>query len=291
MNIRRTLAELSALVVLIELLSCAMPASGATTNVLMNSFSFSPPVVNIRAGDTVVWTYLAGSSHTVTGNAGNTPADPFCGNTFFGPGTTCSITFTNAGSFSYFCVPHAAFGMTGLVVVAAANLPPIVSITSPTNGSKFLTGTPFTLSASATDPDGTVARVDFVEGTSVEFSLLSAPFSTNVVGDNASSHTVVAVATDNAGLSSTSAPITVTFITTNLIMVPFALISTSPAFTLSNSAAGQQYFVDALTNFTGTLSTRWFPIATNTAPSNNFIFTDGVLTNSVPRLYRIRQAL
>ncbi len=288
MNIRRPLAELSALVVLIELLSCAMPAFGATTNVLMNSFSFSPAVVNIRAGDTVVWTYQAGSPHTVTGN---TQADPFCGNTSFGPGTTCSITFTNVGSFSYICVPHAASGMTGLVVVAAANLAPIVSITSPTNGAKFLTGTPFTLAASATDPDGTVARVDFVEGTSVEFSLLSAPFSTNVIGDNASSHTVVAVATDNAGLSSTSAPITVTFITTNLIMVPFNLISTSPAFTLSNSAAGQQYFVDALTNFTGTLSTRWFPIATNTAPSNNFIFTDGVLTSPVPRLYRIRQAL
>ena len=55
--------------------------------------------------------------------------------------------------------------------------------------------------------------------------------------------------------------------------------------------AGHTYAFDTLTNFTGSLSTRWFPLLTNTAPSNNFIFTDGVLTNAVPRLYRIRQTL
>ena len=261
-----------------------MPAFGATTNVFMNNFSFSPLVVNIRVGDTVTWMNQVGS-HTATG----TGADPICGN-----GTipvSQSVTFNTVGSFPYICIPHVGLNMTGLVVVAAANLPPIVSITSPTNGSKFLTGTPFTLAANATDPDGTVARVDFVEGTSVEFSLLSAPFSTNVIGDNASSHTVVAVATDNAGLRATSAPVTVIFISTNITLLPFPLISTGPSFTVSNSAGGQEYFVDALTNFTGTLSTRWFPIATNSAPSNNFIFTDGVLTNPLPRLYRVRQAL
>ena len=75
MNIRRRpLAELSALVLLIELVLCARPAPGAATNVFMNNFSFSPPVVNIRVGDIVTWVNQAGS-HTVTG----TGADPFCG--------------------------------------------------------------------------------------------------------------------------------------------------------------------------------------------------------------------
>ena len=67
--------------------------------------------------------------------------------------------------------------------------------------------------------------------------------------------------------------------------------SRRPAFTVSNSFNAQQYFVDALTNFTGTHATNWFPIATNTAPSNDFIFTDTVLTAPIQRLYRVRQSL
>ena len=96
--------------------------------------------------------------------------------------------------------------------------------------------------------------------------------------------------TDNGGLTGTSAPVTLQILSTNVTLVAAAPLS-SPSFTASNTAGGHTYAFDALTNFTGTLSTRWFPIATNTAPSNNFIFSDSVLTNQLPRLYRVRQTL
>ncbi len=99
-----------------------------------------------------------------------------------------------------------------------------------------------------------------------------------------------AVATDNQGATNTSAAVQI-FSLTNATLVAGSPLANAAIFTVSNSFAGQQYFVDALTNFTGTLATNWFPIATNTAPSNHFIFTDGVLTSPIPRLYRVRQSL
>ncbi len=280
---RRPLAGLSALLVLIELVLCALPAVSATTNVFFNNFSFNPVVVNIKAGDTVTW-MNQGGSHTVTG----TGADPICGSGFVP--VSCSVTFNTAGSFPYQCTPHAGFGMTGLVVVAAANIAPTVSITTPTNGAKFFSGTAFPMTFAANDSDGSVSKVDLFEGSSLLFTLTS-PFTTNTQAGSFGTRTFFAVATDNGGLTGTSAPVTIQFLSTNVTLVPPSAASGNASFTVSNSAAGHAYLLDALTNFTGTLSTRWFPIATNTAPSNNFIFNDSVLTNQLPRLYRVRQSL
>src|ERR1044071_4126812 len=96
-------------------------ASAATTNVSFGNFSFSPKTVTINVGDTVMWTNTGGS-HTVTGDG----SDPFCGTGFIP--TSCSHTFSTAGTFSYHCIPHQSFGMVGTVIVqAAANKPPSVT--------------------------------------------------------------------------------------------------------------------------------------------------------------------
>jgi plastocyanin len=275
-----------ALLLLIELL-VAGTGGAATTNVFMNSNFFTPAVVSVRVGDTVTWVRQSGS-HTATG----TGADPICGNNAIL--VSQSVTFLTAGSFPYRCLFHSApdssSGMTGLVVVAAANVAPTVSITSPTNGAKFFAGTPFLVAFTAGDPDGTVTKVDLYEGPDLLFSLAS-PFTTNTASEGAGTSTVVAVATDNGGLTVTSAPVTLQFLATNVTLLPPPPGAPGAGFTASNSIAGHTYAVDALTNFTGPLATRWFPLLTNDAPSNHFIFTDRVLTNAVPRLYRVRQSL
>lgn len=279
---RRSLAELSALVLFIELLVCARPALGATTNVFMNNFSFTPSVVNIKVGDTVTWVNQAGS-HTATG----TGADPICGN-----GTipvSQSVTFNTVGSFPYVCIPHAGLGMSGQVIVTAASAPPLVSITAPMNGTKVFSGTTFPFTFSTNGSASPVTKVDLYDGSGLVFTLTS-PFTTNFPASGFGSHTAFAIATDNGGLTGTSAPVTLQILSTNVTLV-IGTPLVSPSFTASNTAAGHTYAFDALTNFTGTLSTRWFPIATNTAPSNNFIFSDSVLTNQLPRLYRVRQSL
>lgn len=91
------------------------------------ALAFAPTTANIHVGDTVTWTF-AGAGHTVTSGAGCTadnqfcsPNDTNCANATTGnAGTTYSHTFTDAGTFPYFCQVHCAapFNMKGTVVVS-----------------------------------------------------------------------------------------------------------------------------------------------------------------------------
>ncbi len=289
MNIRRrALTELSALVVIIELLCGGLTARGATVTNIVGSNFFNPVSRTVNAGDTVVWLWQDGV-HNVTFPT-NAVASPS-----FGPGGTFSMTFNTPGTFAYTCTLH--FGQNGTITVQAVNQPPTVSITAPPDGTKVLSTGNFVVSATASDAGGSVTKVDFFSSSSAgvigdPICSVNGPgplfqFTTNFP---AGTYFLKAVATDNQGATNTSSAVQV-FSLTNATLVAAGPLTSPAVFTVSNSFAGQQYFVDALTNFTGTLSARWFPIATNTAPSNNFIFSDSVLTNQLPRLYRVRQSL
>ncbi len=275
--------------ILFVFITLAAPTFGATFTVLMKSGNtFDPALLNITVGDTVTWTHHGGSLHTATG----TGSDPICG-----PGSipaSQSVTFNAVGTFPYVCRNHG--GMVGSVVVAAGNLRPTINFTSPTNGTKVLAGSSNNLDVATADADGTVARVDYFAsetagtlGDPIGFTT-AAPFQLPVSGIPAGTFFLTAVATDNLGATNASAVIQL-FSLTNATLVPLFPLTSVATFTVSNSFNAQQYFVDALTNFTGTHATNWFPIATNTAPSNDFIFTDTVLTAPIQRLYRVRQSL
>ena len=87
---------------------------------------------------------------------------------------------------------------------------PVVALVSPVNGAVFQTPVNVTLQASATDADGFIARVEFFAGGEKLGEATAAPFTfvwrNAPVGDR----TLLAVATDNSGLSVTSAPVSVT---------------------------------------------------------------------------------
>jgi plastocyanin len=107
----------------------SLSANAATVNVDIQNFAFIPVTVTINVGDSVVWTQRDTTTHTVNSDNG---AFPPSGNlTLAKP--TYMHTFNAAGTFNYHCSPHPF--MTGKVIVqAAANTPPTVSITSPING-------------------------------------------------------------------------------------------------------------------------------------------------------------
>ena len=85
--------------------------------------------------------------------------------------------------------------------------PPVVNITSPANNSTFSTGTPFTITAAASDPDGFIPQVEFfVDGTSIGIDS-STPYSVSYTCSVVSSHTIIAKATDNEGLITTSSSV------------------------------------------------------------------------------------
>lgn len=113
-----------------------LPGTQAVGNVEveMALFNYVSPVVVVPAGTTVTWRMvqtLAGY-HTITtgvlsadcGVAENVECGPdkFSARVVGGAapsltGATFSHTFSSAGTFPYFCKPHALLGMHGVVVV------------------------------------------------------------------------------------------------------------------------------------------------------------------------------
>lgn len=129
---------------------------------------------------------------------------------------------TTAGSFKLFAAGLSSNGSgtsgdgTGatsqtvtVTASAPANVAPTVSLTGPTAGSTFTAPANITLSANASDSDGTVARVDFYAGTTLLGSDVSSPFSFAWANVAAGTYSLTAKATDNAGASTTSAAIVI----------------------------------------------------------------------------------
>lgn len=96
--------------------------------------------------------------------------------------------------------------LTGTLGVA--NAAPTVSITSPANGTSFITGAVVPIAATAADADGTVSSVEFfVDGVSVGVDATS-PYTANYTS-TAGTHSLTARATDNSGAQTTSAAISI----------------------------------------------------------------------------------
>ncbi len=93
---------------------------------------------------------------------------------------------------------------------SSSNQPPSVAMTAPTTGTRFAVGTTIALQASASDPDGSVARVEFFRGSTSLGSVSGAPYTLVWSGAAAGDYSLTAVATDNAGARTTSAAVAIT---------------------------------------------------------------------------------
>ena len=92
----------------------------------------------------------------------------------------------------------------------APNQPPSASITSPADGAIFPYKPTITITATATDPGGSVTRVEFLDGTAVLGRDTSAPYSYTWRNGASGTHVLAVRATDNAGAVTTSAPVRIT---------------------------------------------------------------------------------
>ncbi|MBW1295585.1 carbohydrate-binding protein [Aquimarina litoralis] len=90
------------------------------------------------------------------------------------------------------------------------NTPPQVAVTSPTNGASYDIGQTIPLVASASDSDGSIAKVEFYINNNLEATEQIAPYETSTIINNPGSYTITAKATDNNGATKTSSPITIT---------------------------------------------------------------------------------
>jgi hypothetical protein len=95
-------------------------------------------------------------------------------------------------------------------ILNVIGVPPTVQITAPASGSTFPFKSDITIKATASDSDGTVQKVEFFAGTTKLGQSTTAPYSLVWHRPGPGTYALTARATDNAGLMTTSAPVTVT---------------------------------------------------------------------------------
>lgn len=117
----------------------SVSAGGSELSEAIQALDFYPNTITIHAGDTVTWTNPTSIPHTVSiPQAGGTPPpgppnpapvgstvfdnSAYISSGFLANGSTYSVTFTQPGTYAYYCVVHRP-EMTGSVVVLAAGAP------------------------------------------------------------------------------------------------------------------------------------------------------------------------
>jgi len=118
-------------------------------------------------------------------------------------GTTCTGSVGGSPSASASASPS---GGTG-------NRAPSASITSPTSGSSFTAPATINIAATASDPDGTVSKVEFYNGTTLLGTDTTSPYSFSWANVAAGNYTLTARAYDNLNLTGTSAAVSVSVTT------------------------------------------------------------------------------
>jgi plastocyanin len=271
----------------------AFPGLAATiivnvgTNLTGNAADiFVPATNNINVNDQVIWNWMGNVHSTTSGTNGVHGDDNGVPSGLWDSGLnnkphSFTNTFTSAGAFSYYCSMHFSVGMKGLITVAAANVPPTISITNPPNGATFSAPASFTLAATASDSDGSVTNVQFFEGTTSLVNDASSPYSVSVNNLAAADYIFSAVATDNGGLETTNA-ITIHVVTPVPIVISTPLFLPPSDFQFSYTAnAGLSYIVQQSSDLIN-----WTTINTNVAAGSSVLFADSSATGN-PGFYRV----
>ncbi len=156
--------------------------------------------------------------------------------------TTLALGVTVNDTFNYTVTD--GFGgydtATVTVTVNGVNAPPTVAITFPPNNSVFIAPASFTITATAADVDGFVTQVEFRE-TVNNVSLgtdTSDPYSVDVTNLAPGNYTFVAIATDDDGVTTTSAPVNIT-VQANPPLTAVSGVSSSGAFFLQSGLMSQ----------------------------------------------------
>jgi gliding motility-associated-like protein len=103
------------------------------------------------------------------------------------------------------------------ITVIANNLPPTVTLSVPPNNPSFVAGSSITLTAIASDPDGTVSKVEFFSGTTKLGEDATSPYSFVWNGVTAGNYELTAKATDNKNAATASNKINISVNAVNAV--------------------------------------------------------------------------
>ncbi len=155
-----TNARRLALLPLVALLAVPwVPAAQAQTTGAVaagDDFKFTPATVRVAVGGKVTWTNTGSAPHTVTGGTSGNPdaASPVGDGQLTAQGQTYEVTFTAAGTYDYYCTPHASLGMVGQVVVGGGAAATTAPTTSPSPVAPSPSATPSTSGTPVAGPAG-----------------------------------------------------------------------------------------------------------------------------------------
>jgi hypothetical protein len=144
----------------------------------------------------------------------------FNGGTKLGEDTTAPYTYAwnSVGAGTYTLTARATddSGQTvssapaTITVTASTNAPPSAAITYPADGAAFAWKPTITVTATASDPDGQVTRVEFRDGTTLLGQDTTAPYSYTWRNVPVGGHGLTVRAIDNSGDGTTSAAVNIT---------------------------------------------------------------------------------
>jgi RHS repeat-associated protein len=161
---------------------------------------------------------------------------------------------------------------TSTQVAVVANAQPTVSITSPASGTILQPPGALTLAATAADSDGTVSKVDFYQGATLLGTASTAPYSFSIPALPAGTYSFTAVAADDRGGSTTSAPVSV------VVNAPPTVTLTSPTANATFKAPASIALAATAADIDGTIASVAFYngdtlITTLTAAPYSFTWT------------------
>ncbi|MFL5730847.1 MAG: glycosyl hydrolase family 8 [Cytophagaceae bacterium] len=170
--------------------------------------------------------FTAGSTISISANATDSDGsiskvEFFQGSTLLGTSTASPYTFTwtnvPAGSYSLTAKAtdnsganktSAAVSIT-VTTPAPGNVAPSVSISSPTNNASFTAGSTISISANATDSDGSISKVEFFQGGTLLGASTASPYAFTWTNVPAGNYSLTAKATDNGGATMTSSAVSI----------------------------------------------------------------------------------
>lgn len=245
------------------------PMGGVTNTVTVSDFVFSPQLLTIQEGDTVIWRNQGPSGHTATGESSGTEA--LCGTALLSGAKSCTNKFMTAGTYRYFCSVHPTT-MKGTVVVVRATSP-LVSITAPPNGAVFAEPALIFIEALASTEVGSVTQVSFFANGTNAGADSTSPFSATSSNLAAGIYTLTARAMASTGLLSTSAPVSISVVTPVPIVLSAPQITPQGIFRFDYTAnPGLTYVLLRSTNSGPSLAQS--PFATNVAAASLVTVTD-----------------
>ncbi len=237
----------------------------STTSAAVSLLIDAPPTISLSVPSTGL---VAPASLTLTANAGDVDGQVvkvefYNGSTLLGSASQAPFTTVwngvAAGTYSLTAKATDDKGATTtsspVSVTIAANQPPTIALSTPTDGQKYAAPASVRLSATASDVDGTIAKVDFYQGTSLLGTATSAPYSYAWSNVAVGSYSITATATDDKGASTTSAAASITvnpaqakgvfYILPDHLGTPRAVTDESNKIVWKNDPLGEPFGADA----------------------------------------------